>query len=156
MRKLLDNRRARLGTGALLAYLALWGAWRAGLWWGSGPGDHGRTGWLLLATLIATIACGLLIRHPAVLLLAFVPLVMAIGEEPSDGESAAFWVFAIFVAPSLAVLTVSLSFSAIVHAIRHRGMRPRPTRCPRCGRPVRAGAGRCRWCLLELRGSPLR
>jgi hypothetical protein len=149
----LRTTRGRLIVGALLAYLAVWGAWRAGLWWGSGPGDQNRTGWLILATLVATIACGLLIRHPAVLLLALVPFVLAIGAEPSDDESAVYWVFVFYVIPTLMILTIALSFSAIVHAIRHRGMRPSPTRCPRCGRPVSRDATRCRWCLVELRGS---
>jgi hypothetical protein len=153
MPSFLRSRRGRLALGALFAYLAVWGAWRAGLWWGSGPGDHNRTGWLVLATLVATIACGVLIRHPAVLLLALVPLVLAIGAEPSDDVSAVYWVFVFYVIPSLMILTVSLSFSAIVHAVRHRGTRPRPTRCPRCGRPVSRDSERCRWCLQEVRGT---
>ena len=140
---------------AIVLYLALWGTWRLELLTGSGPGENHLALGLLLATLAATIACGVLVRHPAVLLLALVPLVMAIGEEPSDGVSATYWAFTILVIPSLVILTVSLALGAIVHAIRQRGTTRRPARCPRCGRPVSRDAGRCRWCSLELDGSPV-
>jgi hypothetical protein len=137
---------------ALVAYVALWGAWRAGLWYSGGPEDPNYAGWFMLATLLATIACAVLIRHPAVILLAFVPALLIIGVDSHEEEPILSLVLSLYVVPMLVILTASLSVVAIVSAVHRRGLRARPTRCPRCGRAVPRGAERCNWCLRELDG----
>ena len=147
----LRSPRGRLTTTALVAYVGLWIVWRAGLWWvPSGPHNHAE--WFALGTLVAAVSCGALIRHPAVLLLAFVPLALAIGLEESDGVSAAVWVFYFYVLPSTVAITVGLVLGAVVSAVIRRGPKPPAftDRCPRCGRPVSEDATRCRACLLDL------
>ncbi|MBN1528295.1 MAG: hypothetical protein JW895_04505 [Thermoleophilaceae bacterium] len=65
-------------TVVVAAYVGLWIAWRSWL-------DVLPEGPSYLALLLATVACGAVVRHPSVVLLGLVPVAIFLGHEAPSG-----------------------------------------------------------------------